>query len=168
VPDALEPFGYVSVHAPAAEAVGRWAEVVEQLDALPERVETVVVHPDTVDAAALALLRPLGRRLCFENMDCLKRDGRFPTELERVFESCPDAGFCLDVAHVLTHDPSLELASDLLDAFGDRLRQLHVSGIEPDATHRVTTTRDLARYRPVLERCRSVPLVLESLLESQP
>jgi hypothetical protein len=154
----------VSAHSPAADAVGRWPEVAPELAALPDRIETIVLHPDTVDAAALDLLRPLGRRLCFENMDCNKADGRFPAELARVFDACPEAGFCLDVAHVVTHDPTLGLAFDLLDAFGDRLRQLHVSGIEPDATHRPTTEDDLVRYAPVLDRCGQAPLLLESLL----
>jgi sugar phosphate isomerase/epimerase len=152
------------VHAPAADAVGRWDDVAAKLVALPAAVETIVLHPDTVDDDALAALRPLERAICFENMDCVKRDGRFPAELRRVFESCPDAGFCLDVAHVRTHDPSFALAFELLDAFGDRLRQLHVSGIDPDATHRATTSADLAAYAPVLERCRAVPIVLEERL----
>jgi hypothetical protein len=163
-PAALAPFGYVSTHAPAADAVGRWDEVAAELVALPARVETIVVHPDTVDTGAASLLRPLGARLCFENMDCAKHDGRFPAELARVFAACPEASFCLDVAHVSTHDPSLRLAFELLEAFGGRLRQLHVSGIETDGTHRTTTPADLDLYAPVLKRCPGVPVILEAPL----
>jgi hypothetical protein len=165
-PNVLDSFEYVSAHAPAKEAVGCWPEVVADLKRLPEKIETIVVHPDTVDEGAVSLLRPLTRRVCFENMDCSKLDGRFPAELAPVFDALPEAGFCLDVAHVVTNDPSVALAFELLDAFGERLRQLHVSGIEADGTHRELRTDDLERYAEVLDRCRGVPLILESQLAS--
>jgi hypothetical protein len=162
-PAALQPFGYVAVHAPANEAVGRWSTLGPQLASLPRRVETIVVHPDTVDDAALPALRPLGSRLCLENMDCAKAGGRFPAELQRFFDAAPQARFCLDVAHVQTHDRSLALGHELLDAFGERLQQLHVSGIEPDGTHRETRPEDLLRYAPLTDRCRGMPFLLEGL-----
>jgi sugar phosphate isomerase/epimerase len=101
----------------------------------------------------------------FENMDIAKEFGRSVADLEVVFATHPDAGFCLDVAHVWTNDRSLRLGHDLLDAFAGRLRQLHVSGIEPDGTHRTTTQDDLELYRPLLERCSGVPWILEAVVE---
>jgi sugar phosphate isomerase/epimerase len=101
----------------------------------------------------------------FENMDVAKRFGRSADDLRSVFDRHPDAGFCLDVAHAWTNDPTLQLGHDLVDAFGDRLRQLHVSGIEPDGRHRPTTRADLDRYRSVLDRCGEVPWILETVLE---
>ena len=157
----LPPFRYVSVHGPIR---GDWERVAPLLERLPERVETVVLHPDVLGEAGLALLEPLGGRLCFENMDCAKADGRLPAELDRVFAACPDAGFCLDVAHVWTNDPTLALGEALLDRHGDRLRQLHLSGIEPDGTHRPTTQADLELYAPLLDRCAHVPFILEAPL----
>jgi hypothetical protein len=157
--------GYVSVHAPVDDAAGHWPRVVKQLLALPPRVETIVIHPDLVTEEDVRTLAPLGERVCFENMDCGKAGGRFADELVPVFELVPDAGFCLDVAHVLTHDESLGLALELLERLGDRLRQVHVSGIEADGTHRPTTIEDLRGYAPVLERCRHVPLILEATIE---
>jgi hypothetical protein len=41
---------------------------------------------------------------------------------------------------------------------------VHVSGIEPDGTHRETTADDLKLYRPLLDRCREVPWLLEAEL----
>lgn len=76
----------------------------------------------------------------------------------------PAAGFCLDVAHVWTNDPTLGLAHELIDSLGHRLQQLHVSGIEADGTHRPTTTDDLKLYEPILARCRHVPWLLETEL----
>jgi hypothetical protein len=158
--NALDRFGYVSVHAPMRSE--SWPEVVAQLDRLPARVQTIVLHPDPeIDRA---LLRNLGGRAAIENMDATKPAGRTAGDLEPLLGSLPDAGFCLDVAHVWTNDRSLAVGHELLDAFGERLRELHVSGIEPDGTHRATTHADLERYAPLLERCRHVPWIFEEPL----
>jgi len=65
---------------------------------------------------------------------------------------------------VWTNDRTLRLGYELLEAFGARLRQLHVSGIEPNGEHRPTTDEDLDLYQPLLDRCAHVPWVLESEL----
>ena len=107
----------------------------------------------------------LGKRLLFENMDSQKRFACTVADLWVVFATYPDAGFCLDLAHCWTNDTSLRLAHEMVDEFGDRLRQVHVSGIEPDGTHRLTTRDDLDLYAPpVLARCEGVPWLLEAEL----
>ena len=160
--DALAPFERVSVHAPAAMAESP-ADVLETLQ--PYTFD-VVLHPDVYGAGPSCAA--LGARAVFENMDVIKGSGRDVGDLADVFSSFPAAGFCLDVAHVWTIDPTLGLGHDLLDAFETRLRQLHVSGIEKDGTHRPTTTDDLALYRPLLERCPHVPWLLEAELVEDP
>ncbi len=161
--DTLAVFRRVSVHAPARFHTGPDA-VLEKLIAWSSRFD-LILHPDLYrDQPAV---RALGERVVFENMDVTKDFGRTVEDMGEVFAAFPDAGFCLDVAHVWTNDPSLALAHDLLDDFGGRLRQLHVSGIEPDGTHRPTTPHDLELYRPVLELCQHVPWLLEAELVSQ-
>jgi hypothetical protein len=155
---------HVSVHGPVKGLTGDWATLTAQLEALPDTVATIVMHPDTLSDDSFPYLRKLGARLVLENMDCRKEDCRTPEELARVFAALPEAGFCLDVAHVWTVDPTLALGHQLLDAYGSRLREVHVSGIEPDGKHRPTTQADLARYEPLLTRCRQVPWVFESPL----
>lgn len=157
-PDVREAFDRVSVHAPALTNDAP-AEIVKTLAPLPF---DVVLHPDVYGEEPVCA--ELGRRALFENMDITKRFGRSVADLQSIFRRFPDAGLCLDVAHVWTNDPSLRLGHDLLDAFAGRLCQLHVSGIEPDGTHRPTTTADIALYEPVLERCRGVPWLLETEL----
>jgi hypothetical protein len=124
----------------------------------------LVLHPDIYRDELW--VRDLGPRAVFENMDVAKPFGRSTADLALVFERFPEAGFCLDVAHVWTNDPTLALGHELLDAFGGRLRQLHVSGIEPDGTHRRTTAADLALYEPLLRRAEHVPWLLEAELEA--
>ena len=125
----------------------------------------VVLHPDAYRGEAWVV--DLGARAVFENMDVAKRFGREVADLRQVFATFPEAGFCLDVAHVWTNDPTLRLGHELIDELGGRLRQLHVSGIEPDGTHRPTTRADLDLYAPLLDRCRDVPWLLEAELAGE-
>lgn len=155
---ALHGFERISVHAPAKTDASP-AEVVGLVEPLPF---DVVLHPD-VFRREPACVR-LGTRAVFENMDSTKGFGREVADLGETFAAFPEAGLCLDVAHVWTNDPTLGLGHDLLDAFGDRVRQLHVSGIEPDGTHRPTTAADIALYASLLDRCRGVPWLLETEL----
>jgi hypothetical protein len=152
-------FERVSLHAPIR--FGSATATSEAIANLP-LAGNVIFHPDTwgVESAVDCL----GSRVVFENMDIAKAFGRSVEDLQSVFAKHPEAGFCLDVAHVWTNDPSLQLGHDLINAFGNRLRQLHVSGIHPDGTHRTTTQDDLELYRPLLDRCDGVPWILEAVV----
>jgi len=160
------PHRYLSVHAPVKGLARPEAELAAALAALPGFVDAVVVHPDTLeDPAAFA---GLGSRLVVENMDDRKRTGRTVEELEPVFAALPEAGFVLDVAHVASVDPSMALGDELLDAFGSRLRHLHVSSPAPDGGHAALTEADEERFCPLLARCIDVPWILEAPLPGHP
>ena len=159
-PAALDGFERISVHAPARDFVAEPRPAVDSLRLLPY---DVVFHPDVYREQGW--IRELTSRAVFENMDSTKEFGRGVVDLSETFAAFPEAGFCLDVAHVWTNDPTLALGHELLDAHGGRLRQLHVSGIEPDGTHRPTTPADLALYEPLLARCAGVPWLLEAELD---
>lgn len=152
-------FRYVSVHAPTKALRAPEAAVVKRLAALPAWVSSVVVHPDVVEDPSL--YRALGRRVVVENMDARKADGRTADELAPLFARLPAAGFCLDVAHVSSLDPSMALAHELLDRFGARLRQVHLSSLVGGA-HAPLTDEHVERFRPVLRRCVDVPWILEA------
>lgn len=158
--DLPSSFRRVSAHAPAVFETSP-ADVAERLACSTLGLD-LVLHPDLY--AAEDALAALSGRAVFENMDANKTFGRTVEDLAEVFERFPEAGFCLDVAHVWTNDETLRLGLDLLDAFSDRLRQLHISGIERDGTHRTMTADDLRLYRPLLARCEHVPWVLEAEL----
>lgn len=166
--ESLGSFRHVSVHGPAKHLpVGEvaWVDLCGRLARLPEEVSgSIIMHPDTLSTAPAEPLMALGARLVLENMDCRKRTCRTAEEMVPVFEAFPDAGFCLDVAHVWTVDATLRVGEELLEAFGGRLREVHVSGIEPDGQHRVTVPEDLHLYKRLLESCDDVPWVFESPL----
>ncbi len=154
------PFRFLSIHAPTKHLALPEPELVERLLALPPVVDAVVVHPDVLeDPARYAVL---GRTLVLENMDGRKAQGRTAEELEPYFDALPDAGFCLDVPHAGSIDPTMGAAHDLLDAFGERLRHVHVSSVDDDCHHVPLSARDEERFAPVLSRCRDVPWILEA------
>lgn len=153
------PFRYLSVHAPTKALDGDEQALVARLLALPAVVNTIVVHPDVLDdPAAYACL---DRRVVLENMDDRKAFGQSADDLATLFTVLPEAGLCLDLAHVTAVDPSMDLAHELLDRFGPRLRQLHVSSLI-DGEHAPLTQEDAERFRPVLRRCVDVPWLLEA------
>jgi hypothetical protein len=156
------PFRYLSVHAPSKHRQLPEAELVERIAALPRTVDAVVVHPETIER--VERYEALGWRLVLENMDARKPDARTAAELEPYFDALPEAGFVLDVAHVASIDPTMAEADRLLDAFGERLRHVHVSSVDADCHHVPLTAQDEERFAPVLGRCRDVPWVLEAPL----
>jgi hypothetical protein len=154
------PFGHVSVHGPSKGWEGTPAALAMALGSIPEQIDGIVLHPETL--ADLAAFADLGARLRLENMDTRKHDARTVAELSRYFEALPAARFCFDVAHAQLHDPSMGLAHELLDAFADRLAEVHISSIEPDGEHVPLRPADAEALLPVLTRCAGVPWVLEA------
>jgi hypothetical protein len=154
------PFGHVSVHGPSKGWDGTPAALATALAAIPAFVDGIVLHPETL--GEVEPFADLGARLRLENMDTRKRDARDVAELARYFEALPQARLCFDVAHAQLHDPSLALAHELLDAFAERLAEVHVSSIEPSGEHVPLRAADAEAFLPVLERCAGVPWVLEA------
>jgi hypothetical protein len=156
------PFAYLSVHAPVKHLRMPEAELVRRLGRLAPVVDAIVVHPDAMDDPRA--YRSLGSYLVLENMDARKPTGRTVAELQPMFAALPEAGFCLDLAHVLTIDPTLAEGERLLDAFAGRLRQLHLSSIDEECRHQPLTAEHEARFSALLRRCPDVPWILEAPL----
>jgi hypothetical protein len=154
------PFGHVSVHGPSKGWEGTPAALATALGAIPAYVDGIVMHPETI--GDVQVFADLGGRLRLENMDTRKDDARTVAELARYFEALPAARFCFDVAHAQLHDASMGLAHELLDAFGDRLAEVHVSSIQADGEHVPLRAADAEAFLPVLARCAGVPWVLEA------
>jgi len=154
------PFRYLSAHAPSKERIQSEVEIVAQLAELPQLVDSIVVHPDQIeDPAAYAAL---GGRLVIENMDARKTAGKRVEELTQLFEALPQAGFCFDVAHAWSVDPTMALGEELLDRFAGRLRHVHLSSLSPQGGHVPLTGEDEGLFAPLLSRCRDVPWILEA------
>jgi hypothetical protein len=159
----VSKFAYVSFHAPSAFKNLREDQVVALLARLPAHWPTVV-HPDLIHDPEI--WATLGTRLCLENMDLRKRTGRTVDEMQAAFDALPAAGFCLDLGHARQIDPTMGIALEMLQRFGSRLRQLHVSEVGTFGDHRRlgflarTAFRRVVRYIPA-----DVPVILESIVE---
>ena len=156
------PFAYLSVHAPVKHLRMPEAELVMRLERLAPAVDAIVVHPDAMDDPRA--YRRLGSCLVLENIDARKPTGRTVAELAPFFAALPEAGLCLDVAHVLSVDPTLAEGERLLDAYAGRLRQLHVSSLDAECRHLPLTEEHEVRFGPLLRRCPDVPWILEAPL----
>lgn len=156
------PFEFLSVHAPSKHRALPEVELVDLLQRVAGRVDAIVLHPDVIqDHAIWAALGPV---LAIENMDPRKDDGQTAASLARHFDLLPEAGLCFDVAHAYAIDPTLAEGHAILDAFGNRLRHLHVSALDAAHHHVALNAADEERIRPLLERCRDVPWILEAPL----
>ena len=154
------PFRYVSIHGPSKGRQMPEVELVERLAEVPGFVDAIVLHPDQMEDPDL--YGPLGGRLLIENMDSRKGAGKYGDELARIFERLPDAGFCFDVAHAWTVDPTMKVGADLLDRFADRLKHVHLSSISKDLQHVPLSEEQEELFVPLLSRCRDVPWILEA------
>ncbi len=156
----LNAYRFVALHFPSEYPEELEAALVESLrQAVPE--VPVVVHPDAI--VDFSLWRALGSSVLVENMDRRKPHGRTVRELQEVFERLPEARLCFDVAHARQVDSSLTEAFLILDGFGERLGQVHLSEVSTSGRHgRLSRTailafQELAPYIP-----RDVPVILES------
>lgn len=154
------PFRYISLHGPSKSLAGDEEGLVAALMVLVGYVDAIVMHPDTIDDPTL--FRPLGHKLLLENMDLRKETGRDVGELEPAFCELPDAGFCFDVAHAWSIDPEMSVAAELLDAFGPRLRHVHLSSLSEGLHHVPLGEEDEELFAPTLRRCLDVPWILEA------
>jgi hypothetical protein len=158
----LEGFHYVSVHAPSKLRSLEEGRVFELLARLPESWP-IIVHPELLITPDC--WRSLGSRLCLENMDNRKTEGRTAPEMRRLFERYPDATFCLDVGHARQIDPTMAVALTMLFEFGDRLAQVHVSDVGPLGEHMPVKKLATWAFRRVAKRIpEEVPLIIESVV----
>lgn len=158
----LAEFDYVSFHAPSKLQTLNERSVFELLLGLPESWP-VIVHPELLQTPALWM--ELGERLCLENMDNRKTTGRTIAELRSLFETFAEATFCLDLGHARQIDPTMVSAMLMLEEFGDRLAELHISEVGPRGEHLplgATTRQAFARVAHLVPP--DCPLIIESVI----
>jgi hypothetical protein len=163
IPDLdLDEFDYISFHAPSKLQTLNEQAVFELLLGLPESWP-VIVHPELLQTPSLWL--QLGKRLCLENMDNRKTTGRTIAELRELFERFPDATFCLDLGHARQIDPTMVSAMLMLQEFGDRLVELHISEVGARGEHLplgATTKQAFTRVVHLVPA--DCPLIIESII----
>jgi hypothetical protein len=158
----LDRYRGISIHAPSAFTADEERRIAaDLLPVAAARGWRVILHPDAIHD--FSVWAAFGDRLAIENMDVRKPIGRTVEELQPVFAHLPQASFCLDVAHVRQCDPSMVEAVRLLEAFGNRLAEIHLSELDAHSRH----TR---LSRAAIRACRGlsslIPLAVPVIIES--
>ena len=120
-----------------------------------------MLHPDTIHDASL--WRALGNRVALENMDRRKSTGRTAEELRSTFNLLPDARHCFDVGHARQCDTSMAESYRILEAYGSRLAQLHVSEVNSASQHDPITYATKLGFQSIAHLIPAhIPLIIES------
>lgn len=158
----LGAFEHISFHAPSDLRGMNAEDVIALLSRLPS-AWPIILHPDVVvDPEPWRLL---GNRLCLENMDQRKPVGRTVSEMELMFRSLTDATFCFDIGHARQVDPTMGIAMGLLQRFQSRLRQIHISEVDPRGKHIPIGFAALCGFRRVARLIPDdCPVIIESMV----
>ncbi|HVG07329.1 MAG TPA: hypothetical protein VNM67_06460 [Thermoanaerobaculia bacterium] len=161
----LDDFEHVSFHAPSRLNGLAEGDVIALLSELPLSWP-IILHPDIV--VDPQQWRFLGERLCLENMDQRKPKGRTVAEMEQVFRELPDASFCCDIGHARQVDPTMGVAIGLLQRFRDRLKQIHISEVDPHGKHIPISFAASYGFRLVAKLIpESCPIIIESMVKPE-
>ena len=160
----LGGFSFVSFHAPSRFELADEYAVTASLRTVTAFGIPVVVHPDTMYTDDL--WRSFGASIYIENMDKRKPVGRTAAELKSLFERFPEAGLCFDIGHARQVDPTMLEAYRILDRYGDRLKQVHMSEVNTASHHDPISRYAILAFQKVAGLIpASVPIILETLID---
>jgi hypothetical protein len=157
----LDSFDYISFHVPSKLKALDEQTVIELLRPVALRNWPLIVHPDIIQK--FDRWASFGDLLCIENMDKRKPIGRTARELAVLFEKLPGASLCLDLGHVRQVDPTMSVALEVLERFGHKLRQLHVSEVNTNSQHDALSFETALAFKKIGSLIpESIPVILES------
>ena len=160
-------FRYVSIHAPSFDRYNSNSMIKfrETLDIFEKfcakvRINSIVFHPDEI--GEWAIFENYTFPVLIENMDWKKEIGKYVESMQDIFEKA-DAPMALDLNHCFTNDPSMHLAYDMIDAFRERILEIHLSGFEKAHDPLFQT-----QQREILEAVfdKELPIIIESECEN--
>jgi hypothetical protein len=157
----LRKFRYVAFHAPSSLEPSFELAAIELLNLVAARGWPIIVHPNAMyNPAAWSHFEDL---LCIENMDKRKPLGQTATDLKRIFEVLPRASFCFDIGHARQVDPTMSEATAILQCFGGRLKQLHVSEVNTQSKHDPLSLESMLAFQRIAYFVpQDVPIIMES------
>jgi hypothetical protein len=160
----LSGFEFVSFHAPSQFHSADELQVIDQLRCVVHRCIPIVVHPDVI--VNPKAWQCMGSLLFLENMDKRNAAGRTARDLETLFECFPEASFCLDLGHARQIDPTMTEARLILEKFGERLAEVHISDVNTSSRHDALSLCAISAFRSVANLIpEPVPIVLETLID---
>ena len=166
----IEKFEFVSLHAPNDKnskynLTLQSKRMIEKLKYLCGEFEVsgIVFHPNTIEN--FSVLEKSGLPILLENMDSRNQVGITPEYFEKIKNNY-DFRFVLDLQHVYENDSSMELVQDYIQAMGNRLKHLHLSGQTDFSGHYPTYfSSNKEAIENVLSIGINIPKISEGVLE---
>jgi len=164
----LKTLPYVTIHAPFNLFFEENQDnILHQMDIISSlydtiRAENVIIHPTRSNA--IELLKHFSFKVSIENMPPkMHFDG---IGLKKIFAAHPDFQFCLDVSHAYLW--SKHETEKLINIFGERISQIHLSGTYRRKSHQslLTVTDDFMHSIQCIKTL-NVPLVIEEDFENK-
>ena len=98
-------------------------------------------------------------------MDQRKPVCRTADEMRPFFASPPEAGFCFDIGHARQVDPTMSVAAELLQEFGERLTEVHISEVNEQCRHVPITRSTMRAFRFIAPFIPDdTPAIIESVI----
>jgi hypothetical protein len=162
----VKQFEHVSLHAPCHFRYGSNNETRELLKKLEDfyfkvKSSLVVVHPDLVDD--WSVFDHSAMTWAIENMDNRKPNFKDFIDLRMFFDRHPEWSLVLDLGHCYSNDKSMLSAQDMIELFGGRIKEIHLSGYEVfhEPLYRMDNPAKIINYCKKLD----VPIIIESVFE---
>jgi hypothetical protein len=157
----LKKYVYTAVHAPSSIEASFEREVLRLLEQVASYGWPIIVHPDAMHTPSD--WARFGSLLCIENMDKRKRIGQSASDLGKIFDCLPEASFCFDIGHARQVDPTMSGATAILQQFGSKLRQLHVSEVNTQSKHDPLSFESILAFHRVSHLVPpEIPIIMES------
>jgi hypothetical protein len=160
-------FQWVSIHAPGFDRfdINSMIKFRQTLDIFEKfcglvKVNSIVFHPDLI--GEWAIFENYTFPVLIENMDWKKEIGKYVESMQEIFEKA-DAPMVLDLNHCYTNDPTMHLAHEMIDAFRDRIMEIHLSGFEKEHDP-LFQTKQTQILEAVFDH--NLPIIIESEFET--
>ncbi len=159
----LKSLEHVTIHAPFEMIRGAASEqeIIEQLKIIAKlyqnlNAQNVIIHPQDLPDAQI--LNQFHFNVSTENLSP-KSKITIP-KLKKIFKAYPQIGLCLDVSHAYLW--SQDETPKLVQAFADRITQIHFSGTYRRRDHQslgIVSNNFLASLAPIFKL--NAPIVIE-------
>ncbi|NTV41543.1 MAG: hypothetical protein HGA61_04725 [Candidatus Moranbacteria bacterium] len=151
-------FEYVSLHSPDVITV----ETLELLQRAQDifHFQAIVINPSEIEN--WEIFSRFDLPISIENMDWKQERGKYVDSLQNIFEKI-EAKMVLNINHCYTNDPSLLLAKQMTDEFGEKISQIHLSGFETG--HESLFKTQQTEIMDAITN-KNLPIIIESVCET--
>ena len=164
-----QSFVYCSIHLPGHEYKNdlETHTLLKRIEAICTQIpiKNIIIHPDMViDWSVFESYKHLP--FSVENMDERKVAFQWVADIKNILDTYPFLWFTLDLQHCFVNDPTMQLAKDFHEAFGDRLVEYHISWYHPELLHYPLFKTQQNEIIQAVEN-RDIPIIIESTFDQK-